>query len=547
MCLFAQAASATTFYVDVNNTNPVPPYADWSTAATNIQDAINVAVTGDQIWVNDGIYSTGGATVNNSPETNRVAVNKAVTVQSVNGPAVTVINGGDQIRCVYLAAGATLAGFTLTNGLDDWFSYYGDFYQDGGGVYCESISATVSNCVISGNSTGDVGGGADGGTLINCVISGNFALEDGGGAVWGTLINCTLEGNRVHDESGGGAAGCTLNNCTLTANDGENGLGGGGAIGCTLNNCTLTSNTVGSWPGGGAYYCTLNNCVLTGNESGYRGGGACACTLNNCTLTGNWAFDEGGGAAGCTLNNCTLTGNSTGHLSPGIGGGAAGCTLNNCILYFNPSTWGSNYDSTCTLNYCCTTPLPASGIGNFDADPLFVDTNEWSNLHLQSDSPCINAGDNIYAPAGSDLDGNPRIVGGTVDMGAYEYQTPSSFLSYAWAQQYGLPTDGSADYTDSDGTGMDNWQKSFAGLNPTNSASILTMLTPVVTNNPPGLVVTWESVNTRAYFLQCSTNLEMKPAFAIVQSNIIGQAGTTTYTDTNAIGNGPFFYRVGVQ
>jgi hypothetical protein len=63
------------------------------------------------------------------------------------------------------------------------------------------------------------------------------------------------------------------------------------------------------------------------------------------------------------------------------------------------------------LTYSCTTPLPTSGLGNFINAPLFVDYAS-GNLRLQSDSPCINAGSNASAPAGPDLDGNPRIVSG---------------------------------------------------------------------------------------------------------------------------------------
>jgi hypothetical protein len=169
------------------------------------------------------------------------------------------------------------------------------------------------------------------------------------------------------------------------------------------------------------------------------------------------------------------------------------------------------------------------------------------DYHLQSNSLCINSGDNAVITNQTDLDGNPRIVGGTADIGAYEFQTPSSVLSYAWAQQYGLPTDGSADFVDSDGDGMNNWQEFIAGTNPTNAASLLAMSSAVPLSGQNGVVVKWQSVDTRTYYLQRGTDLGSPTAFSTIQSNIVGQAGTTLFIDTTATNGRSFFYRVGVQ
>jgi hypothetical protein len=407
-------------YVDLNSTNPVPPFASWTTAATNIQDAMAaVSIPGAKVLVNDGVYQIGGQLVSGTV-TNRVAVTNPAGLESLNGPMVTVIDGGGVVRCVYLVGSASISGFTLTNGTAD----------SGGGAWCESIAAVVSNCVFTGNSAG-TGGGFFGGTANNCVLTGNGA------------------------EDGAGAAGAILNGCALNGNSANY--------------------------GGGAFECVLNNCAVQFNFTSGNGSGAYGGMLNGCLVSSNAAV-EGLTLAFNTANHTTLVGNAN---------GVCACILNNCILVDGTFNYGNNI-----FNYCCTTPLPDQGMGNFTNAPLFVD-EAGGNFRLQSNSPCINAGNNAYITATNDLDGNPRIVGGTVDVGAYECQAPARLAYYVWLQNYGLSTYASAAYVDTDGDGLNNWQEYLADTSPLDANDFLHIIS--FTRSGTFNTLWWTSKSTRLY------------------------------------------------
>jgi hypothetical protein len=544
LALLATPASATVRYVDLTSANATPPYINWATAATNIQDAIDAAVDGDQVLVTNGLYATGGRVVF-GVMTNRLVVDKAVTVQSVSGPAVTTIAGFTSpgvfppfgIRCVYLTNGAALIGFTLTNGCS---RNAGDRLreQSGGGLWCDG--AIASNCVFAGNSGTWFGGGAYGGTVINCTLTNNKA-GFGGGACSNTLINCSLVRNSAtynNFSSGGAAYYCTLSNCLIVGNQVLGGASsGGGVYASTLTSCVLSNNYANT--GGGAYLGVINNSLISSNHA-VSGGGVYRSLLTNCLVICNSASIGGGvyGFSSDPIYNCTVVSNTASSLAGGVSEGP--CL--NCIVYYNLAPIEPNIHSV-AVSHCCTIP-PQVGSGNFTNEPRFANLTG-GDFHLQSDSPCINSGNNAFVTITNDLDGNPRIAGGTVDVGAYEFPSPSSVLSYAWAQQYGLATDGSVDFIDSDGDGMNNWQEWIAGTVPIDRASLLTMVSP--SNNASGVAVSWRSVSGRTYFLQRGTNLAPQPIFSSLRSNILGQAGATTFIDTTATNRGPYFYRVGVQ
>ncbi|MBE0541357.1 MAG: PKD domain-containing protein [Verrucomicrobia bacterium] len=306
-CTFALAlsfpsASATERFVSPAGGH-IPPFNTWTDAATNIQAAIDASVEGDVIWVTNGLYATGGK-VMAGDLTNRVALDKALTVRSVNGPAVTIIqgewdpittNGPAAVRGAWLTNGAILSGFTLTGGATrdsgDTFTL-----RSGGGVWSASTGASVQDCFIVGNSARIAGAGAYQGFLDRCVISNNASGNYGGGAASSALLNSYIAYNRA--EGGAGVRGSMLTNCAVIRNSAD--FSGGGASQSLLVNCTLTGNSARSgagaqWGGGGGLIVNSvlwdNIATLTGlpdNHSGYLGVNVShTCTTPLLAGTGN--------------------------------------------------------------------------------------------------------------------------------------------------------------------------------------------------------------------------------------------------------------------
>ncbi|MGC3959464.1 MAG: hypothetical protein QM813_16410 [Verrucomicrobiota bacterium] len=194
LSLYSCGAWAATLYVDLASGNPTPPYISWSTAATNIQEAIDAATDGDLVLVTNGVYAAGGK-VMFGDLTNRVTLDKAITVQSVNGPWFTTIrgagatNGSTAVRCAWLTNGATLHGFTLTAGATRTSGDLTNLLTGGGALLY--TNALLRNCLVISNVAQIYGGGVSGGVIVNSAILGNRSVNSGSGAAYATLLNCT--------------------------------------------------------------------------------------------------------------------------------------------------------------------------------------------------------------------------------------------------------------------------------------------------------------------------------------------------------------------
>ncbi|MCB1069043.1 MAG: hypothetical protein KDL31_01735 [Kiritimatiellae bacterium] len=366
-------------YVDAASTNPLPPYASMGTAAQTLQDAVDAAPNGAVIRVASGIYCTGATT--NVVGINRVVLTKPVTLESIEGPEATMILGESEpaTRCVYINhPQAVLRGFTLAYGFSGGL---GSTLQEksGGGLLALNVQE-ISSCVIDNCSAlpwGSGGGMAlfSASGLVNRVEVKNSEAAYGGGVAiyWGSYTR--FRNGQIHH-----------NTASVT---------GGGLV---VDNCP-----------------NLINLLIHHNDAALNAGGASlgqGSELWHGTVVNNASASAGGillAGNGARVGNSIVYYNSGGNLARQAG--TSGQTvLNSCSSTINdPEIAATNLLTT---------------IPQF-INPLLDDYRLRSKT-----SPLIDAGmTRSWSGLLEDLDGAPRLLGDTPDMGAYEHAQVNLALS----------------------------------------------------------------------------------------------------------------------
>jgi hypothetical protein len=460
-------------------------------------------------------------------------VSNNFAANSGGGTAESIVNNCTIVNNVAGMSGGGAADLAMTNcfiGGNSVSNISSDVLGSGGGAGGLSEPQVVVNCVFVNNrviGTNGAGGGVAGTfmRLYNCTFTNNSASV-GGAAYGGDLYDCILVANQATNGTGLGggvaSAGFTysrLERCLLLGNSAINGGGVAGGVGSGVDTekCVFGGNSA-SVAGGGVYGAGTHHFAVITNNGAANGGGFYSDDLNSsssfdtCLFSGNLVTNRGGATYGATsLYYCTVAGNSAGDQ----GGGIWGTPTNHpradySIIYYNSAPLFPNCDTNSIVASSCTTP--AIGGNNFANEPAFVNLAA-GNYRLSSNSPCINY---VYTPALPDpqlvdLDGNPRQAGSGFDLGAYEFQNPKSVISYLWLQQLGLPTDGSADYTDPDGDSFNNFSEWRTGTDPFDATSLLRFRSISVVNNdeyPEPLVhLEWQSVPGVPYTIDSASDI----------------------------------------
>ncbi|GEM_PF-208128 len=372
------AAAPKTFHVSTSP-NGAKDGSNWSNTMS-LQSALETAQPHDKIWVKAGTYKpTKDKNDNTSSGTSRTFVmRKGVTIYG----------------------GFTTAGnptFADRNWINNPTILSGDMGAN------DNVTTTPSS--ISYSNTSD---------NINRIVNNENNGLDQTAILDGFTLKGSLESGVNNIASSPLIRNCIIKECSYRAVYNQNSSP-------KYINCTFNKN--GGNKEGGALFFT--NCADV--------------KVTNCLFSSN--YGSSGGAihqhnTNLTITNCTFSRNyaSSGGVIHTNSSGSPSLTLKNSIFYGNTSSDGNNFKlyNTAAATFCLFEESSASvvssnmtDLGNniFGQDPLFEDANN-GKLRLKPLSPAINKGNNAFNSESTDLEGNTRIYGNRIDMGAYENPSP---------------------------------------------------------------------------------------------------------------------------
>ena len=458
--LLSRQATGPVIYVDANSTAANGgDGTSWATACKDLQAALSAAGAGQEIWIAKGTYkpTTGTDRTNSFQMKNGVAIyggfkgdettpverdardfktNKTI----LSGDIGAVGNTDNAYHVFYHPADlnldntAILDGVTITGGNADTSSFP---HNSGGGMYNVISSPTVTNVVFRENTANYSGGGMSNNSstspiVTNVEFSGNKATIGGGMSNYNsipTVTNVEFSGNEVTNSGGGmsnESSSLTVTNVAFRENK-ANYSGGGmsnSSSSLTVTNVKFSGNTADS--GGGMSNSnsspTVTNVAFRENTATNHGGGmfnqiSSSPTLTNITMSGNTMNDPHDNAAIYnadsasvpTIHNSIIVGNN----GPAYNGTV---TIKNSLI--GDDQKGQLYDSA---------GVPDGK--DHQIEDIFIDHTK-KDYCLKAGSPAIDKGENSDNTTLTDLDGNSRVHGGVIDLGAYEYHVSSYTVTF---------------------------------------------------------------------------------------------------------------------